>query len=155
VGGVKYVLDTEFVDSPEHSELISLAIVREDMVSWYFEFAVDDHKLTPWLRTHVVPHLYPRDLPPYTFEDARKDILKFIENDPRPEFFAYYGAYDWYWLCRVMGGFMRFPRHWPHRYREAADMVKSVPPLKDQPEHHALHDCFALLAELKRIGMIA
>ena len=44
-----YIIDTEFIDTPNASELISLAILREDGQSRYFEFDFPRQYLTEWL----------------------------------------------------------------------------------------------------------
>lgn len=54
---MRYAIDTEFIDTPSCSALISLAIVREDMVASYFEFSCPSEELTPWLKENVVIHL--------------------------------------------------------------------------------------------------
>lgn len=158
---VKYVIDTEFIDTPTCSALISLAIVREDDHharldhNRYFEFEYPTAELTPWLRENVVPHLiYPRDGLPYnTMDQAAAGILDLVDDDPAPEFWAYYGAYDWYWFARVFGGFMRFPKHWPMLHREFAYIQQGVPNIAGA-EHHALNDCYAILEAMRSQGIV-
>lgn len=143
----RYAIDTEFIDTPTCSALISLGIVDEGGHSLYFEFDFPQKELTPWLRKHVVPNLknQPRD----TLESAAEMILKFIGGDP-PEFWAYYVSYDWYWFCRVFGGFMNMPQHWPQRPRELADYITSLPNVAG-PEHNSLNDAISTMAAVKQI----
>lgn len=103
---MKYIIDTEFIDTPTCSALISLAIVREDGEYRYFEFDYPESEMTPWLRENVVPHLTGERTFPASY--AAHKIEEFIGDD-KPEFWAYYGAYDWYWFCRLWGGFMSMP----------------------------------------------
>lgn len=141
---VKYMLDTEFIDTPTCSALISLALVREDGAHRYFEFDYPAGEITPWLSMNVVPQLGKTRS---TFARAAKDIERFISTD-RPEFWAYYGAYDWYWFCRLWGGFMNMPTQWPHLIMEFAYIQQGVPNVSG-PEHNALNDCRSLLHAMK------
>lgn len=140
---MKYVIDSEFIDTPTCSALISFAIVREDNAYRYFEFAFPEEELTPWLREHVVPHLSGERT---TFAEAAKEIERFIGAD-RPEVWAYFGAYDWYWFCRLWGGMMHLPPTWPHRFNEVAHVALPEPAAVP---HNALSDCHAILRALKK-----
>jgi hypothetical protein len=147
---MKYVIDTEFIDTPTCSALISLAIVREDGANYYFEFGYPEHELTPWLRENVVPHLTGTK---WSFQLAASRIESFIGDD-KPEFWAYYGAYDWYWFCRLWGGFMSMPdKGWPiffHEFRELQDGVPDVA----GAGHNALNDARSILQAMKLRGMV-
>ncbi len=149
---MKYVVDTEFIDTPEHSELISLAIVREDNVSIYFEFEYPPEAITPWLAENVVPHLDGHK-PLSTFAEAANTIDHFMHLDPKPEFWAYYGAYDWYWLCRVFGGFMKLPKQWGIvAFNDFAHMQRGVPDVAGAG-HNAMNDARSILAAMKALGV--
>lgn len=148
---MKYIIDSEFIDTPTCSALISLAIVREDGAHRYFEFDYPEHEITPWLRENVVAHLGKGRT---TFALASRSIEDFIGADC-PEFWAYYGAYDWYWFCRLWGGFMKMPQpHWPMLFFEFAMVQQGVPDVAGA-EHHALNDCRSILHAMKLRGMIA
>jgi hypothetical protein len=150
---MKYIIDTEFIDTPACSALISLAIVREDGRSRYFEFDFPRDQLTPWLRDNVVPHLNNPPLPLYSFGAAARAIEDLIGSDI-PEFWAYYGAYDWYWFCRLWGGFMNMPQgRWPMLHREFAYVQQGVPDVAGA-EHNALNDCRSILQAMKLRGML-
>lgn len=152
---MKFALDTEFIDTPEASELISLALVAEDGREYYTEFPYTKAHITPWLAKHVVPSLGKSPLTTFAF--ARSEIIDFVGGsrfDP-PEFWAYYATYDWYWLSRVMGGFMEFPSFWPMRPKEFADIQQGVPTLCRVPgerEHNALTDAYSLMYAMKLQG---
>jgi hypothetical protein len=139
---VKYIIDSEFIDTPTCSQLISLAILREDGESRYFEFPHSDSELTPWLRENVVPHLTQR-WTPSTFEDAAAAIEEFIGSH-KPEFWAYYGAYDWVALCQLFGALIEIPKGWPYYCRDIKQFCDSLgnPKLPEQGkgEHNALAD---------------
>lgn len=146
---MKYIIDTEFIDTPTCSCLISLAIVRQDGQHRYFEFKYPVDQLTPWLRQNVVLKLGEKRS---TLPQACRSIRDFVGSDQHPEFWAYFGAYDWYWFCRVFGGMMSLPPHWPQRFREFAELRASVEPVGR--EHHALDDSRSVLQAMKRLGMI-
>lgn len=80
---MKYAIDTEFIDTPECSALISLAVVAEDGRSHYFEFHFPQDYVTPWLEEHVIPHLTG---PIVSFEIAAVLITHLVGKDSRPEF---------------------------------------------------------------------
>lgn len=150
---MKYAIDTEFIDTPTCSALISLAIVAEDGGELYFEFDYPKEELTPWLRENVVPHLRnsnERWKIWDTKENAVQRILEFVSN--YPEWWCYYGAYDWYFFCRLFGGFMSMPsdRHWPILYNDLAHFQGEVPNVAGA-EHNALNDARSLMAALKAI----
>lgn len=147
---MKYVVDSEFIDTPECSALISLAIVREDGESLYYEFDYPESKLTPWLRENVVPHLTGCRA---SFEVAAGEIAQFIGDD-KPEFWCYFGAYDWYWFCRLFGGFMELPEHWGIvAYHDFAHIQRGVPNT-GAAEHNALDDAHSLLDAMRAKGLV-
>jgi len=148
-----YTIDTEFVDTIHTSELISLAIVNETMDTRYFEFDFDDKTLTPWLQENVIPHLSGVRT---TFFDAAEELISFVWNPQQAEFWAYYGAYDWYWLCRIFGGMMSVPEGWPRGYNELAYYTDYLPAVAG-PEHHAENDAVSTMKrfkELRRSGLV-
>lgn len=145
---MKYVIDTEFIDTPAYSELISLAILREDGTGLYYEFEHPSGALTPWLLQNVVPHLSGTHTQKIV---AAQQIQAFIGGD-LPEFWCYYGAYDWYWFCRLFGGFMEMPKHWPMRYQEFLDIQNGVPDVSGAA-HNAMNDCRSILAAMRLKGM--
>lgn len=142
---MKYAIDCEFIDTPSCSELISLAIVAEDGGHRYFEFEYPAHELTPWLRENVLPYLEGQRV---TKQQAAADVLRFIGND-MPEFWCYYGAYDWYWFCRLFGGFMNMPQHWPQFFNELLMLYpKGGIPNVHGSEHNALNDARSIMSAL-------
>jgi hypothetical protein len=146
---VKYIIDTEFIDTPTASALISLAILRADGAYLYFEFDYPKHELTDWINKNVVPHLVGKTC--VTFAQAAAQIREFIGDD-KPEFWCYYGAYDWYWFCRLFGGFMLMPDGWPMLFREFAYIQQGVPDVAGA-EHNALNDCRSILVAMKARGL--
>lgn len=141
---MKYALDTEFIDTETYSGLISLGLVCEDGREIYFEFGYPEHEMTGWLLENVYPHLYgKRD----TFREAAKAIEDFCRNTS-PEIWAYYGAYDWYWFCRIFGGMMNVPHEFENFFHEFLTVQRGIPNTNG-PEHHALNDARSLMAAMK------
>jgi 3' exoribonuclease, RNase T-like len=148
-----YTFDAEFIDTPLTSELISFGIVNEKMQTRYFEFDFDQKLLTPWLDQNVVPHLSGKRT---TFYDAVQELTAFVTDPQQAEFWAFYGAYDWYWLCRLFGGMMSVPEGWPRGYTELAYLVEEVPAVSG-PEHHAENDAISTMEcfkQLQRKGVV-
>lgn len=148
---MKYALDTEFIDTPTCSALISLALVAEDDRSLYVEVEYPEAEITPWLRQHVVPLLNGEKV---SMRQAAIEVTSFVRGSrfDRPEFWAYYSAHDWYWFCRVFGGMMEMPQHYPHLCKDFAYIQQGVPDLFG-PEHNALNDARSLMAAMRLKGV--
>jgi hypothetical protein len=91
------------------------------------------------VKTNVLPHLRG---PVKPRRQIREEIAAFC--GPRPEFWAYYAAYDWVLLCQLFGRMMDVPAHWPKHVMDLQQLrvVIGVPKLPDQTttQHHALND---------------
>jgi hypothetical protein len=148
---LKFALDTEFIDTPAASQCISLALVAADGRELYVEFEYPEAEITPWLRQNVVPMLGNDKV---SFKQAAARIGRFVGGSKvdAPEFWAYYAAYDWYWFCRVFGGFMELPDHYPHLVRDFAYIQQGVPRVAG-PEHFALNDARSLMVAMKKRGV--
>jgi hypothetical protein len=109
----------------------------------YVEFEYPDAEITPWLAKNVVPMLGTEKV---SLKQAAAMIRELVGGSrfDQPECWAYYAAYDWYWSCRVFGGFIELPRHYPHRIRDLAHFQQDLPNISG-PEHHALHDAHSVL----------
>lgn len=160
---MKYFLDTEFNQTVDPVELISLGIVAEDGREFYGtaagfrEEACDD-----WLKTNVLPALdilppnfrfdpmdssKSRYCPKATLSVMRTYLENFIGIDRDIEFWGYYADYDWYLFTRFWG-FMNMPKHFPKlcfdikQYQHQLEGIKGkiTLPKAFKPEHHALVD---------------
>jgi hypothetical protein len=71
-----------------------------------------------------------------------------LHASPKPEFWAYYGDYDWVVLCQLFGTMMDLPKGWPMMCMDLKQLAvhlgcSMLPPqyMTDfNPEHHALND---------------
>ena len=112
---MRFFFDTEFHEDKHGIELISIGIVKESGDSYYaVNKSYDQNRATAWLKENVVAKIEPANysFPYYKSEvDIRKDLLAFC--DEMLEVWGYCSAHDWYLLCRLMGGMMNKPVHWP------------------------------------------
>jgi hypothetical protein len=147
---MRYYLDTEFDETPDHLVLLSLALRAQDghelyLVSSDFSSAL----CNPWVQEHVLPHLHA--LPAgYVGPKAEfpAKVESFLSDDPRPEFWGYYSAYDWFLFCRLWGGMLLMPDRFPKACLDLKQLADTLIPgvrFKDAcpPEstrHNALAD---------------
>jgi hypothetical protein len=138
--------DTEFYVTRDQRVIpISIGAVRDDGEMFYAEMKEFDWNIVPkddWLQTHVRPHLKGEDDLMY-LADVQDRLRKFAPGNV--QWWAYYGAYDWYCLCQLMGGWFALPKGWnkscfdvKQHHTTCAPQV--VPPKKYAIEHHALND---------------
>ena len=143
---MKYFLDTEFIEAgPEHPlQLLSIGIVAEDGREYYAVVDPIDVNLNladSWVRENVIKYL--------DFSTAKRkkiiarEIVEFVGKNP--EFWSYYGDYDWVVLCQLYGRMINLPDTWPMFCFDLKQRVMEVgnpklPELPNKIEHHALWD---------------
>jgi hypothetical protein len=142
----RYWFDTEFMEDGHTIELLSVGMVCEDGREFYAESSEAnwDHA-NEWVVDNVLPYL---DGPPGQGWRDRKaialDLIRFVGNDPHPEFWAYCGDYDWVVLCQLYGRMVDLPEGWPMFALDVKQLAVSLgdPKLPEQTgtEHHALAD---------------
>lgn len=137
---MKIWFDTEFFENGRIIDPISIGMIREDGKTLYFESMQATKICTrdPWLMTNVYPHLTGNR---FSREHIANAILGFAGD--KPEFWAYYAAYDWVLLCQYFGRMMELPKGWPMFCRDVKQlcMDKGNPKLpKQEVEHNALAD---------------
>lgn len=147
---MRYFIDTEFYErGPDHPiELISLAIVAEDGRDFYaIKHGFDWDSASEWLKDNVLPHVYKSNA---KFgcgggrEHIIKNLSKFINGDPQPEFWGYYSDYDWVVFCQLFGSMTDLPETFPYYCRDLRQWLderglQSVIQPTDT-EHNALSD---------------
>jgi 3'-5' exoribonuclease Rv2179c-like domain len=75
-----------------------------------------------------------------------KEIVAFIADDPKPEFWSWCGAYDFVALCQLFGTMMDIPASWPHYIRDLQYLLdqESIDdddlPQQENGLHNALED---------------
>lgn len=158
---LRYWFDTEFIEDGKTIELLSIGVVCEDGREFYAEPQGVDYGLAnEWVQENVIPHLWNRQadkregnlwsrdggaggfLPRH---DIARDLVRFVaQGDGKPEFWAYYGDYDWVVLCQLYGRMIDLPEGWPMFAMDVKQLAVSCgdPRLPEQTstEHHALAD---------------
>lgn len=139
---MKYFLDTEFIESKDHLDLISIGIVAEDGRELYLENAETEWaRASQWVLDNVRPHLMGGDALAERHVMVR-EIERFAGSDP--EFWGYYASWDWTALCWLMGGMMNTPNGWPMYCRDLRQALDACGAAHiKQPDnalHHALSD---------------
>lgn len=131
----KYWFDTEFIDDGESIDLISIGIVCEDGREFYAEnvqvWSYLSDAANDWVIANVIPHLWSFPLNKdkkeangwsrdggegglLRLDEIANSIVRFIAAGERPpEFWAYYGAYDWVVLMQLYGAMVDHPDGWP------------------------------------------
>lgn len=142
---MRVFFDTEFIEDGRTIDLISIGLVREDGDELYLissEF--DESKASDWVRENVLVHLAKQiDIPRHPRSHIKELITNFLWDDPSPEFWAYYAAYDWVAFCQLFGRMIDLPAGWPKYCRDLKQLADSrgvtLPPPVGT-EHHALAD---------------
>jgi hypothetical protein len=166
---MKYFLDTEFIETVGHIELISIGIVAEDGREYYAVHTEADLKnADQWVNDNVLAKM-----PEYNkgYHDLRKgggsdekygkksivDIRKELhfwcgqENNvvEKCEFYGYFADYDWVVFCWIFGRMINLPKGFPMYCRDLKQMMdeKNNPTIKQhsnyptqEKEHNALED---------------
>lgn len=137
---VRIWFDTEFIEDGRTIDLISIGAVREDGAEYYAECAECElGRASDWVRANVVPNLTGNRTPR---AQIARDLVVFAGQ--KPEFWAYYAAYDWVALCQLYGTMMDLPKGWPMFCLDLKQVVhmmggEYLPP-QSEAEHNALAD---------------
>lgn len=140
---MKYWIDTEFIDLRPSVHLISIGIVAEDGRELYMELSdAPLHLSGSWVKENVISKLIGQTTSP---EDARRELETFIGPEA-PEFWLWYGAYDWVAFTQLWGRMVDAPK-WAlndyyndlRQYAGALGPEFDCPP-KPEGVHNALFD---------------
>jgi hypothetical protein len=134
---MKYFFDTEFQEMtyPEAPMLISIGITDEKGRQFYATANFEEGKCNQWTLDNLLPVLHldcwqtsftTRVAAHAPLDQIRREVLEFVGNDPEPQFWAYYGAYDWFLLCQIFGGMMQLPAHWQETYYDLRVMLNAA-----------------------------
>lgn len=140
---MRVFFDTEFIEDGRTIDLISIGAVRDDGKGFYAENSeCDRSRASFWVRENVFPKLS-SGLSLMTRADIAHYFVEFAGE--KPEFWAYYGDYDWVVLCQLYGTMMNLPKGWPMFCMDVKQLCVSVgnPKLPEQlesAEHNALAD---------------
>lgn len=96
-------------------------------------------ELCPWRDPHALANLI------RTFCDTKKH--------GKPEFWTYFGAYDWVVLCQLFGAMVRLPEGWPYLAYDLRQWLdhngRAALHQPDDAPHHALEDARWIAATYK------
>lgn len=152
MSGKRIFFDTEFIEDGRTIELLSIGLAADDGATYYAEIECDKSTASPWVRENVLPFLKGPERPK---DEVAREIVRFAGL--KPEFWAYYGDYDWVALCQMFGTMMDLPPTWPMYCRDLKQVLDEQgidsPPAPDD-EHHALVDAKWGLDVLESIGGI-
>jgi hypothetical protein len=171
---MRYFFDTEFIEDGKTIDLISIGIVAEDGRELYLQNQECDwSKASDWVARNVLIGLedfnmglrrpcHPNDTDGDQFDpmelggwwrqkelwrkrtEIGETVRKLVGADSKPEFWAYYAAYDWVVFCQLFGTMMDIPKGFPMYCRDIKQWVGMLgnPKLPEQGkgEHNALED---------------
>jgi hypothetical protein len=143
---MRFFLDSEFYEDGKTIDLISIALLAEDGREFYaVNREAQLHRVSDWVRENVLPHL-----PPYGPKWEPRQViarrLRDFINDSKgkPEFWAYYGDYDWVVFCQLFGTMKDLPRGWPMFCMDlkqlSVDVGSPKHPKQKKDVHNALAD---------------
>ena len=144
---MRYWFDTEFMEDGEHVRMLSIGIVCEDGREMYVCRSDADHRLAnEWVTANVLPHLDPAEDAIWTDRKALASRLRMWvgQGNGKPEFWAYYGDYDWVIFCQLFGRMIDLPKHFPRFCldikQRCTDLGNPKLPKQTEGAHNALAD---------------
>lgn len=145
---MKYFLDTEFIESGSFYpiSLLSIALVSEDDRELYLvNKDADVPRANAFVKDKVLPSIDFTNAK--TLLEIKDDILKFLEDDPSPEFWGYFSDYDWVIFAQLFGDMSILPKHFPFLCLDIKQLahhlnIHNLEALvgKSKNEHNALSD---------------
>lgn len=175
---LRYWFDTEFIEDGSTIDLLSIGVVCEDGREFYAESQnAPLDRASDWVVENVLPHLWhlqadkregnlwSRDggaggfLPRH---DIARELRRWVaEGEGTPEFWAYYGDYDWVVLCQLFGRMIDLPEGWPMFALDVKQYAVTLGdpklPAQTSVEHHALadaqwtHEAWAFLKSIEHV----
>lgn len=147
---MRYYIDTEFIETPGHIELISIGIVCQDGREYYaVNTEADISKASTWVIQNVLEKMPEysngyNDLRGYAYgahqgpnkPQEKKDLAMIKEellqrcgqhnNVPEQcEFWGYYADYDWVVFCWIFGTMMDLPSGFPMYCKDLKQLMDS------------------------------
>lgn len=143
---LRYFFDTEFMEDGKTIELVSIGIACDDGREYFAcSSDADLSRANDWVKANVLPKLPAAgDAAWKTRDDIRRDILRFVFQKPRPQFWAWFADYDWVVLCQLFGRMVDLPEHFPMYCMDVKQLATMLghtkPSLLNHSEHDALED---------------
>lgn len=153
---MRYFYDTEFIEDGTTIDLVSIGIVGEDGSEYYaVSTEFDSSKANPWVRENVLDKLPNPQSSVWKSKDTiRDEVHAFITSSvPRPELWAWVGAYDHVVFAQLWGDMAAMPKNLPrftHELKQYWEMA-GRPRLPESPSgnHDALVDARHNLEKFK------
>ena len=147
---IKFFIDEEFDENGKTIELISIGIKCEDGRRYYaISLEFNPLKCNQWVKDNVLNQLPSQEMRPDLWKTRRvirDEVAAFIGNDPKPEFWATSGAYDWVCLNQLYGPMVDHPSNWPfnaqdvNQLRDFARVILGKPYLRAPEQGSGVHD---------------
>lgn len=149
---MKFFIDTEFIDDGKTIELISIGVVAENGYTFYAESSeFDESKADDWVKANVINKLKGNPKP---LKEIRHDLIYWIDKCrgyQAPEFWCYYGSWDWLLFCRTVsrdGRLLTIPNQYPNLFYELVQYANdagcphliSIMKSENKNVHNALDD---------------
>jgi hypothetical protein len=162
---VQYFFDTEFMENGRTVVPLSIGIVCEDGRELYLEWLRTPAELSranEFVFANVFPHLRATkgDLSFLrTPAEIRKELTSFV-GDTEPEFWAWYGSYDWMVMCQLFGNMTDLPRSWHQFFMDLRSIMewegpdRFVSPEQSGTAHDALDDARHLKARYDAVKSV-
>ncbi len=139
---MRIFFDTEFIDDGKTVDLISIGLVRDDGETYYAESSECDHsRACEWVQKNVIRHLVG---PMKSRLIIAEEIKEFCGKSP--QFWTYFGSYDWLCLCQLYGRMIDTPPDWPNFQMDIMNLLvltgrtqRELPEQSGQ-KHNALAD---------------
>ncbi len=161
---MKWFLDTEFSERGyQHPiELISIGLVSETGLEYYAvseEF--DATNCSDWVKVNVLEKIKDQPRLPRTFIAAQIELM-IQQTGSKPEFWAYFGDYDWVVFCQLFGRMIDLPKGWPQYCRDLKQVMDDkglqrhhLPRLDEAEAHSAIVDARWVRSACEVVGVVA
>lgn len=144
---MRYFYDTEFVDTGDKIDLISIGVVDETGREYYaISTEFNPAPAIEWVRRNVLDKLpSPADKAWKSRATIREELLEFFTAPGEPiELWAWIAAYDHVALCQLYGDMQALPRPIPRFTHELKqlweDLGSPLLPAATDAKHDALVD---------------
>lgn len=148
---MKYFLDTEFIETVGHIELISIGIVAEDGREYYaVNTDADLSKASEWVIENVLMKMPEYKKNKSSVQDhfskftdnlhstywIKERIFEMTAGDPDIQFYGYFADYDWVVFCWIFGTMMDLPKGFPMYCRDLKQMMDERGLTKEWKKEH-------------------
>ncbi len=110
----EWYLDTEFHEDGRVIDLISIALVSENLEYYAVaEDGWDPAQCNPWVQENVLPKLPPRQAPAWRSRAQIANHITELLSREKPVIWGYFSDYDWVAFCQLFGRMIDLPKGFP------------------------------------------